>query len=169
MTWETVHNGLNVFLKLGGLAIIIAFARWVASKIPQNTQIHGGHATVSVILQTAVDAGERLAKGVLSGPYLQTTIEAVASGTPLKVALKDQLPTMVQDLRTSIGPKANAILDDTLGAAGSQKQLEGVAVAVAADHIRTNAPVAPPPAPTPPPTPPALPVKTDTVAPAKVS
>jgi hypothetical protein len=156
--WEQLHNGLNVFLKLGGLAILVTLARWVASKIPQNTQIHGSHATVAVILQTAVDAGERLIKAVLTGPYLQTTLDAVAGGTALKVALKDQLPTMVQDLRTAIGPKAAGVLDDTLGAAGSQKQLEGVALANAGDHLRlvsaTAAPVF-----NPPPTPPALPAK----------
>lgn len=159
MSWDQVHSLLNAFIKLGGIGMIIALARWIAAKIPQNTQIHGSHATVAVILQTAVEAGERLAKGALTGPYLQTTISAVASGTPLKVALKDQLPTMVSDLRTAIGPKATAFLDDTLGAAGSQKQLESVAVAAAGDHLKTNADTAPVAPAVPPPTPPALPAK----------
>ena len=154
MTMDTFHQYLNVFLKFGGMALIVALFKNIAARIPQNTAIHSGHATAAVIMSTAVDTGERLIKGFMTGPYLESIIQAVAGGQPLPVALSAQLPAMVQALRTALGPKATTILDTVLGASAGQAQLESVIVDAVHDylarHQKSPAPAARPPLPPPP-------------------
>lgn len=154
---DQLHTILNAFLKLGGLVLLAALIKAVVARLPQNTVVHSGHAVVATILTTAVQFAERLIKGVLTGPYLDQVIQAVAGGTALPVALSAQLPNLVQALRTAIGPKGASALDLVLGAAGSQQQLEAVVVSAAHDLLLLHKNAAPPPAPTPLPTPPTLP------------
>ena len=40
MTMDTFHQYLHVFLKFGGMALIVALFKNIAARIPQNTAIH---------------------------------------------------------------------------------------------------------------------------------